>query len=163
MAEVVCCACHGANIGEGHGPWSEGSTPVDLVCDTIPGEICNMQEKKEIFLDLLEFGGIKNLCYKTAILIRLVVEKNGTQKKSTLWFKTTSNNWQVNHFTTFSCLGPHTHLKMPLSSWAPKALPFIFLRCNPGGVWKDPPAPDWVALSPELHLLMCLDESRLWP
>lgn len=107
--------------------------------------------------------GIKKLCYKTAILIRLVVEKNGTQKKSTLWFKTTSNNWQVNHFTTFSCLGPHTHLKMPLSSWAPKALPFIFLRCNLGGVWKDLPAPDWVALSPELHLLMCLDESRLWP
>lgn len=50
-------------------------------------------------------------------------------------------------------------LKVPLSSWAPKPLPFTFLRYNPGGVWKDP---DWVALSPELHLLTCLDDSRLW-
>lgn len=61
MAEVVCCACHGANIGEGHGPWSEGSTPVDLVCDTIPGEICNMQEKKKYFWIFQNLGDKKAL------------------------------------------------------------------------------------------------------
>lgn len=56
---------------------------------------------------------------------------------------------------------------VPFAAWAPKAVPFIFLRRNPGGAGKDPTSPrrqsPWVTPSPELHLPMCLDESRLWP
>ena len=37
MAEVVCCAGRDTNTAEGDGPWPEGSTPLVLVHDLIPG------------------------------------------------------------------------------------------------------------------------------
>lgn len=33
-------------------------------------------------------------------------------------------------------------LDLTLTYGVPKSLPYIFLRCDPGGVWKDPPVPD---------------------
>lgn len=37
MAEVVCCAGCGTNTAGGDGPWPEGSTPLVLAHDMIPG------------------------------------------------------------------------------------------------------------------------------
>lgn len=97
-------------------------------------EICNMQRKKKYFWIFQNLRN-KKLCYKTTILTRLVVEKNGTQETSILWFKTTSNYWYVNHFTTFSCLGPHTHL------WGPKISPLYLPEVRPRRGVEGPTSP----------------------
>lgn len=81
-AEVVCCAYHGTNMAEGRGPWSEGSTQVDLVCDTIPGgNLSHVGKKKKKFWIFQNLGNKKVLLQNNHTDQINSGEKGYTEKK----------------------------------------------------------------------------------